>query len=302
MVGAYLRTGSGMSTSNGAAPRASLPPIGRPGLVALAQRIATNLLRWLVVLGRAPRARPSRWSVGGLIAIALVMAVVVASMFLIDTAAGAWARHLPPWLIDAADEITDFGRAAWFLFPLGFILLCLAAIVTSSLPPMTQGVLGALVARLGFLFTAIAVPSVFATISKRLIGRARPYVGAHDDPFIFMPFIWRPEFASMPSGHATTAAAAAIAFGAIWPRLRVALWLYALIIMLTRIIIDVHHPSDVIAAALVGVVGALLVRRWFAARRLVFFADDLRAFPGPSWRRLKAVGRQVVTRPAVSAQ
>jgi undecaprenyl-diphosphatase len=158
------------------------------------------------------------------------------------------------------------------------------------------------VARLGFLFTAIAVPSVFATISKRLIGRARPYVGAYDDPFMFMPFIWRPEFASMPSGHATTAAAAAIAFGAIWPRLRVALWLYALIIMLTRIIIDVHHPSDVIAAALVGVVGALLVRRWFAARRLVFFADDLRAFPGPSWRRLKAVGRQVVTRPAVSAQ
>ena len=166
---------------------------------------------------------------------------------------------------------------------------------------MTRGVLGALVARLGFLFTAIAVPSVFATISKRLIGRARPYVGAYDDPFMFMPFIWRPEFASMPSGHATTAAAAAIAFGAIWPRLRVALWLYALIIMLTRIV-DVHHPSDVIAAALVGVVGALLVRRWFAARRLVFFADDLRAFPGPSWRRLKTVGRQVVTRPAVSAR
>lgn len=302
MVGAYSRTGSDMSTSNGAAPRTSLPPIGRAGLGALAQRMATNLSRWIVVLGRAPRARPPRWSGGGLIAIALVIAVVVASMFLIDTTAGAWARHLPPWLIDTADEITDFGRAAWFLFPLGFILLCLAAIVTPSLPPMTQGVLGALVARLGFLFTAIAVPSVFATISKRLIGRARPYVGAYDDPFMFMPFIWRPEFASMPSGHATTAAAAAIAFGAIWPRLRVALWLYALIIMLTRIITDVHHPSDVIAAALVGVVGALLVRRWFAARRLVFFADDLRAFPGPSWRRLKTVGRQVVTRPAVSAQ
>jgi undecaprenyl-diphosphatase len=302
MVGAYSRTGSDMSTSNGAAPRTSLPPIGRAGLGALAQRMATNLSRWIVVLGRAPRARPPRWSGGGLIAIALVIAVVVASMFLIDTTAGAWARHLPPWLIDTADEITDFGRAAWFLFPLGFILLCLAAIVTPSLPPMTRGVLGALVARLGFLFTAIAVPSVFATISKRLIGRARPYVGAYDDPFMFMPFIWRPEFASMPSGHATTAAAAAIAFGAIWPRLRVALWLYALIIMLTRIIVDVHHPSDVIAAALVGVVGALLVRRWFAARRLVFFADDLRAFPGPSWRRLKTVGRQVVTRPAVSAQ
>ena len=43
MVGAYSRTGSDMSTSNGAAPRTSLPPIGRAGLGALAQLMATNL-------------------------------------------------------------------------------------------------------------------------------------------------------------------------------------------------------------------------------------------------------------------
>ncbi len=29
--------------------------------------------------------------------------------------------------------------------------------------------------------------------------------GGHDDPFAYMPFIWRPEYASMPSGHSTTA-------------------------------------------------------------------------------------------------
>ena len=74
-----------------------------------------------------------------------------------------------------------------------------------------------LTVRFGFLFLAIGLPGLFVTIVKRLIGRARPYVGSHDDPFIYMPFVWAPEYASMPSGHATTAASAAIAIGAMWP-------------------------------------------------------------------------------------
>ena len=154
--------------------------------------------------------------------------------------------------------------------------------------------LAVLAARFGFLFVAIGLPGLFATIIKRLIGRARPYVGGHDDPFAYMPFIWRPEYASMPSGHATTATAAAIAIGAVWPRLRPVMWLYALIIMFSRILINVHHPSDVIAGALVGVVGALLVRRLFAARRLVFRASDLQPYPWPSFQRVRSAARDVV--------
>jgi undecaprenyl-diphosphatase len=100
----------------------------------------------------------------------------------------------------------------------------------------------------------------------------------------------------MPSGHATTAVAAAIAIGAIWPRARGVMWLYALTIMFSRVVVVAHHPSDVIAGALVGAVGALMVRRWFAARRLAFSASDLRPYPGPAWRRLKAVARQLVVR------
>jgi membrane-associated phospholipid phosphatase len=283
-----------MSTSKNAAPRTSLPPLGQAGPAALVQRVAADLAHWLVILVRTPRARLPRLPLGGLIALAAVIAVIVASMFVLDIPASTWARHLPRGVVDFADQITDFGRSGWFLYPLGFILICLAAIMTPSLPPGAQRVLGALAARFGFLFTAIALPSLFSTIIKRIIGRARPYVGPHDDPFNYIPFVWRPEYASMPSGHATTAAAAAIAFGAIWPRLRAVMWFYALIIMLSRVVINVHHPSDVIAGAVVGVVGALLVRRWFAARRLVFSATDLRALPGPSWRRLRTVTRRLV--------
>ena len=67
-----------------------------------------------------------------------------------------------------------------------------------------------------------------------------------------MPFVWRPEYASMPSGHATTAASAAIAIGAIWPRARGVMWFYALTIMFSRVVVLAHHPSDVIAGAFYG--------------------------------------------------
>jgi membrane-associated phospholipid phosphatase len=79
-----------------------------------------------------------------------------------------------------------------------------------------------------------------------------------------------PAYASMPSGHATTVAAAAIAIGPLWPRVRPLMWLYALLIMFSRVVIVAHHPSDVLAGALVGAAGALVLRRFFAARRLAF--------------------------------
>jgi membrane-associated phospholipid phosphatase len=267
--------------------------LGAAPLAAFAQRIAINFGRWFQVLARAPRTRlpgPSAWVITTMV---LLGAASVAAMFFVDITASAWARHLPPWFRDIFEWITNFGLSGWFLYPLGFVLFYLAAVLSPALPPFTQGVLAALAARCGFLFLAIALPGLFSTIVKRLIGRARPFVGGHDDPFLYAPFIWQPAYASMPSGHATTAAAAAVAIGAVWPRARLVMWLYALLIMFSRVVVVAHHPSDVIAGAAVGVIGALIVRRYFAARGLVFSARDWRPYPGPSWRRLKAAARQI---------
>lgn len=260
---------------------------------ALPSRIVANFALAVVALARPPRAKlpaPPRRAVAAVLL--LTCMAIIASMFLLDRTASDWARHLPGWFIEAFEQITDFGLSGWFLYPLGVILLGLAAVASPASPRLAQGVFAALGARFGFLFVAIAAPGLFTTIVKRLIGRARPYVGGYDNPFLYKPFIWQPAYASMPSGHATSAAAAAVAIGAVWPRARPLMWLYALTIMFSRVVVVAHHPSDVLAGALVGAVGVLLLRRLFAARRLAFSPRDLRPYPWPSWRRLKAAARR----------
>ena len=261
-----------------------------------ARNALKNLEAWSRAIASAPPAKMLRPPLPVVAATVAMLIAIVVSMFALDTAITDWARHLPQWFRNIFEQITNLGLSGWFLIPFGFVLLYLAAVTSPALSRRSQGVLTALAARFGFLFLAIGAPGLFVTIVKRLIGRARPYVGGNVDPFAYMPFIWRPEYASMPSGHATTAVSAAIAIGAIWPRTRAVMWLYALVIMFSRVVVLAHYPSDVIAGALTGAAGVFLVRRWFAARRLVFSARDLRSFPGPSWRRIKAALREVVAK------
>jgi len=282
-----------VSVSGGLKPAAAGPALSWP------RWTYTNIARGVAMVVRPPRAKTKPvWRAYARLGIgALVMAaVIVAAMIFIDVSAIEGARRLPQWLVTTFNEITDFGRSGWFLIPIGFVLVVMAALASPALPRLSQLVLAAAAVRLAFVFTAIALPGLFSTIIKRVIGRGRPFVGDHADPFLYMQFVWRPDYASLPSGHATNAFAAAIAIGLIWPRTRPVMWIYALIIALSRVVITAHHPSDVIAGAFVGVVGALLVRDWFAARRLGFFIStdgSVHSLPGPSMTRIKKVARLI---------
>lgn len=225
-------------------------------------------------------------------AVAAIVALILIMVF-IDAAAVKAAKQAPPWLVASFQFATDLGLSGWFLFPLGLALVVLAFLTLPTLSRMNQRVLAALSVRLGFLFLAIALPGLVITVIKRLVGRARPVV-AGEDVFLYKLLVWRPEYASFPSGHATTAFAAAVAFGVLWPRLRPLMWSYAVVIALSRVIVTAHHPSDAVAGAIAGAVGALLVRDWFAARRLGFMVSTdgaVAPFAGLSLGRIKRVAR-----------
>jgi len=269
------------------------------GAAAL-RRCAANVVTAFTLVARPARANARLLPLAPrelAIASGIFVALFVLSMFTLDAAAIRGVSHLPRWIVSVFDEITEYGKSGWFLWPLGLLFLVLAAL-PAVLTPFSQRVFVAIMVRIGFLFTAIAVPGLFVTIVKRMIGRARPGVGGTLDPTLFIPFEGHAAYAGSPSGHATTAFAVLVAFGTLWPRARTALLIYALLIALSRVVVVAHYPSDVFAGAIVGIVGAVLVRRYFAQRRLGFSIESngaIHQYPGPSLRRIKAVARGLLS-------
>ena len=189
--------------------------------------------------------------------------------------------------------VTDFGKDEYVLAVLAASLIALA-IVSPALRGIRRSLLLGLGTRLQFIFCAVAFSSLITEVLKYCVGRGRPFVGGEANAFHFSHFAGNPAYYSFPSGHATTAFALAMAVSAVWPQARVAMAIYALIIAVSRLVLLAHHPSDVVAGAMVGIVGTVFVRYWFAARRLGFAIQQdgsIMSLVGPSSGRLKRVAR-----------
>lgn len=261
------------------------------------RRIAANLAVWLALIVRPRRFKESRLLpprrrlvFGGIAGVALV----AFCMIVLDARGVTYASHLPLWVVETFNEITDYGRSGWTLIPISCLTVLAAILSTPAAGRMTNLVLTSLIVRLEFLFLAIAVPGLVVTIIKGFIGRMRP---SDLGPFTYSPWSWQHKYASLPSGHSAAAFALAVAISVLWPKARIPIWIFAGVIGASRVIIEAHFVSDVVAAAFVGGFGAILVRNWFAARRLAFVPTSdgaVHAMPGPSWRRLKTVARRLL--------
>jgi membrane-associated phospholipid phosphatase len=187
--------------------------------------------------------------------------------------------------------LTDFGKDEYVLAALGGLLIAVA-VIAPAFSGIRRSLWLGLGTRLQFLFCAVLVPSLISEVIKWSVGRGRPFVGGEGNVFHFSHFAGTPAYSSFPSGHATCAFALAFAVSALWPKARAVMLVYALVICATRLVLLAHHPSDVVAGALVGVIGAMFVRYWFAARRLGFAIHrdgTIVPLAGPSSGRLKRV-------------
>jgi membrane-associated phospholipid phosphatase len=165
--------------------------------------------------------------------------------------------------------LTDFGKDEYVLWLLAAILLVIV-FTSPALAATARARWLHFGTRVQYLFLAVLVPVLAAEAIKWAAGRGRPFVGGKANAFNFAPFTGTEAYFSFPSAHAVTGFALAFAVGALWPRARPGMLLYALFIAASRLVLLAHHPSDVIAGALVGVLGAMAVRYWFAARQLCF--------------------------------
>ncbi len=212
-------------------------------------------------------ARHSLWLAAGLSALVIVL------MFAFDaTEIGLMPKRGSPdlWPVRI---LTDFGKDEYVLRALA-ALFVVSALAYPLLQPSGRPALARFAIRVEFFLLAVALPVFVTELIKWTVGRGRPFVGGKADAFNFVPFTGTEAYFSFPSAHAVTAFALAFAVTAIWPRLWVAASAYALLIAASRLVLLAHHPSDVVGGALVGIVGAMAVRYWFAARRVGFDIRD----------------------------
>jgi len=213
--------------------------------------------------------RPTRGTLSFLAVTLAAALLFFASYVFLDIPLARFFQNENPSLHAAFAEITKLGEGGLYLVPLALIL-------AAALWRRRTG----LAWRSGFVFAAIALSGLIVDIVKPVFGRARPKLLFEQNLFGFTWIGPHADRWSFPSGHSATMAALAIALSVIYPRGWPAYWALAILVMASRIVIDAHYFSDVIAGAYIGLAIAWALAA--AARsRGVVLAVERRGAPSP---------------------
>ncbi|WP_368072300.1 phosphatase PAP2 family protein [Sulfitobacter sp. 20_GPM-1509m] len=98
----------------------------------------------------------------------------------------------------------------------------------------------------------------FSLIFKALIGRARPQFDSELNPFILIPFSGSHLYESLPSAQAATISAICCCIALRFPSSRLFVASLAFLITLSRVIVERHWLSDVLAGWIVGGVATFI--------------------------------------------
>lgn len=241
--------------------------------------------------------RPARWRDPDVVRTALwlaalltILSVIVSGRF--DEEARAWVMAggppAPIWPL-----LSRLGQSDWMLIPSGLALVLLRYLKRPKFGP--PGSFETIYGMVLFFFAAIAATGVAVLVIKYSLGFSRPSV---DGDRVMRLFALRPSYAAFPSGHSTTAAAFALALTLLWRPLAVVVWPLAIAIGVSRVMVNAHRVSDVVAGLSFGVWGTLFVTVWFARRGLLFRLSKT-GLPLPLRHRIDTLsgeGRALLTR------
>jgi membrane-associated phospholipid phosphatase len=188
--------------------------------------------------------------------ICLMMTVV--SYLLWDIPLAKYCRELNPAVINIFDVITRLGISTWYIVASVIFYLFFRFVYKNNLNA----------ARSLFVFIALSVTGIFINIVKWIAGRYRPVELFNHGYFGFDYFGVGYEWTSFPSGHAQTAFSLATALTILFPRWGVPLFIVAIAVGVSRIILTSHYLSDVIAGAGIGILLTLAVKYFFDRKQI----------------------------------
>lgn len=116
------------------------------------------------------------------------------------------------------------------------------------------------------LFSNIVFSGIVINIIKYFVGRLRPKMFFERGLYGFEPFQIGYEFNSLPSGHTTTIFAAATTCSIFWPKYRIIFLLFAVIVAISRLVLNAHYLGDLVAGAFIGTMTAIVMKRYLPDR------------------------------------
>ncbi|MGH6924336.1 MAG: phosphatase PAP2 family protein [Propylenella sp.] len=206
-------------------------------------------------------------------ALALSATAFALLVILLDPYLPLWPSTLPRPVSGFFRFFTQFGEANWILIGAGLAIVVAHLLDPDALKPTERIRRAIRIYAAAYVFLAVAISGIIANLSKYIIGRARPKLFDGNGSFAFDFLSWNADWASIPSGHATTGFAFGVALALLFPRL---FWVFLTLgfwIAASRPFIGVHYPSDMLVGGLLGSVTAWLVARAFARMRLIFGFD-----------------------------
>ena len=218
--------------------------------------------------GQQEAPRRPRW-----LPVIVGLVLILLAMALVDEALYDFVRTLDRPVIRAARILTRAGEPKWAFGGFG-ILLAGAALVRRLLPDIRAAPVNRLIRTALFVLVSLATTGIAFMLLKVLFGRARPKLIDQFGLYGFEPVRFGYEFASFPSGHATIVFTLAMALGFLLPRLRIAMLLLAAGLAATRVVIGAHYLSDILAGALLAMLGVAWLRHWMAGRGMLFTASE----------------------------
>lgn len=151
--------------------------------------------------------------------------------------------------------LTEFGKAEYFLVPAaGFYFYYKNKNIAASL-------------KAGFVFVSVALSGIIVLLIKIIGGRFRPEMYFKEEAFGFDFFHISHTMTSFPSGHSATALGGAAALALLFSRYRAWFYLFGIAIMISRVIVVRHFPSDIMIGGLIGALTSyMLYERYFKGR------------------------------------
>jgi membrane-associated phospholipid phosphatase len=197
------------------------------------------------------------------------LVVLAASLLLFavlfDAPVRALSESLDPSVKATLRVVTGFGNSAWPL-GIGIALLVILELLRRSPATIQKDDLTTLRSFVLLAMASVALSGFVASLTKHMIGRIRPSTEADAMVLEFSLMAFRAGWAAFPSGHATTAMAAATALALCFPRHSWALLTIGSLAALSRALIGVHWVTDCLAGMMLGAATTVFLYRTMIGR------------------------------------